>query len=82
MTTRFVGVKEFRQNMAKLSEQARKKNQRLIILKKNQPIFELRPLSKKDAVLENLTKNLKEALDDVRHNRVYTQEEMESMLGI
>jgi len=82
MTTRFVGLKEFRQNMAKISSQAQIKNQKLIILKKNQPIFELHPLSKKESILENLIKDVDEALDDVKNKRLLTQKEVENMLGV
>ena len=47
MITRFVGTKELRQNMAKIAREAQEKNERIIVLRKNQPIFELRPLSGK-----------------------------------
>ena len=82
MTTRFIGVKEFRQNMAKIAKQARKKNERLVILRKNEPIFELRPLSKKDATLERLTRDIDEARADVKAGRVYTTEQVRDMLGL
>jgi antitoxin (DNA-binding transcriptional repressor) of toxin-antitoxin stability system len=82
MVTRFIGVKEFRQNMAKLAQKARKNNERLIILRKNEPIFELRPLSKKDATLEKLMRDIEEAREDVKAGRVYTTEEVRKNLGI
>ncbi len=68
--------------MAKISSQAQIKNQKLIILKKNQPIFELHPLSKKESILENLIKDVDEALDDVKNKRLLTQKEVENMLGV
>ena len=82
MTTKFIGVKEFRQNMAKISEMARKKNQRLIVLRKNEPIFELGPLSKKDATLERLTLDIQEGLEDVKAGRVYSHEEIKDFFGL
>ncbi len=82
MTTKLIGLKEFRQNMAKYSDEARRKKQRLIILKKNEPIFELRPLSKEDAVMERLTADINEALEDVKNGDVYSQEEMEKLFGL
>lgn len=48
MNTLFIGIKEFRKNMAKVTADALENKQRVIILRKNQPIFELIPLSKKD----------------------------------
>ncbi|MBU2509387.1 type II toxin-antitoxin system Phd/YefM family antitoxin [Patescibacteria group bacterium] len=82
MTTRFVGVKELRQNMAKLTKRAKEKNERLIILRKNEPIFELRPLSKTDAKLEKLMLDIKEAQEDIKAGRLYTIEEVEKALGL
>ena len=80
--TRFIGLKEFRQNMAKFSEQAQKKGERLIILRKNKPLFELLPLSSEDAVLERLVHDIDEALEDVKQGRVYSHEEMKKMFGL
>ncbi len=48
MDTLFIGIKEFRQNMAKVTQDALDNKRRIIILRKNEPIFELIPLSKKD----------------------------------
>ncbi len=82
MTTKFIGVKEFRQNMAKISESARKNNQRLIVLRKNEPIFELRPLSKKDATLERFALDIQECLEDAKAGRVYSHEDVKNFFGI
>lgn len=82
MTTRFIGVKEFRQNMTSLSAQARRRKERLILLCNNEPIFELRPLSKQDATLEALTKDLREAEEDVRRGRTFTQGQVEKRFGL
>lgn len=82
MTTRFVGIKEFRQNLAKLAEHSRKKNERLVILNKNKPIFEVRPLSEKDATLEALMQSIQEAEEDAKAGRVYSIEAVEKNLGL
>ncbi|MDO8435650.1 MAG: hypothetical protein Q7S89_03165 [bacterium] len=80
MTTRFVGIKEFRQNMAKISEEAHRKKQRLIILRKNQLLFELRPV--KDAPLEQLLLDVEEAKEDVRKGRTYTADAVGKLLNL
>lgn len=82
MTTRFIGVKEFRRTLTSVANRARAKRERYIVLRKNEPIFELRPLSKKDATLEKLARDLAEAEADVRAGRVYTQKQVEKMLGL
>ncbi|MEK7532518.1 MAG: hypothetical protein AAB579_02865 [Patescibacteria group bacterium] len=82
MTTRFVGLKELRQNMARITNAALKKKERLIVLRKNEPLFELRPLSKKDVILERFLLSIREAEEDVKAGRVYSQEEIEKMFGL
>lgn len=82
MTTRFVGLKELRQNMARITSDAHRKKERLIVLRKNEPLFELRPLSRKDASLERLMLILREAEEDVKAGRVYTQEEIMRYFGL
>lgn len=68
--------------MARVSNEAIKKNQRLVILRKNVPLFELRPLSKKDRTIDSLLLAVEEARADVRAGRVYTQKEVEQMFGL
>jgi len=82
MTTRFIGTKELRQNMATITKQALKKNERLIVLRKNEPIFELRPLSIKDSLTESFMRDIEEARADVKAGRVYSQKEVEKMFGL
>jgi hypothetical protein len=82
MVTKFIGVKEFRQNVAKIADRSRKHNERFIILRRNEPILEIRPLSKKDATLERLMLDVQQGKEDIKQGRVYTQDEVESMLGL
>lgn len=80
--TTFVGMKELRQNMSKITARAQKKGQRLIVLRKNKPIFELRPLSEEDIYVETLGRDLEEARADVRAGRVHSQEEIMRMFNV
>lgn len=82
MTTRFIGIKELRQNMAKVSDRALKKNERVIVLRKNKPIFELKPLTGSDALVESFRRDIEEARLSVRAGNVYTQDETRKMLGL
>ena len=76
MTTELIGVREFRQNIATLYAKAKKNNWRYIILNRNQPIFKVEPLSKKDAIIEKLTQEIEEAREDVKKGRLYTMEQI------
>ncbi len=82
MTTRFIGLKELRMNMARITAEAVKKKQRLIVLRKNVPLFELRPLSKKDAEIERLLLAVKEGREDLAAGKTYSLEQMEKRLGL
>lgn len=82
MTTKFVGTKELRQNMAKITQEAQKNRQRIIVLRKNQPIFELRPLSDENALVESFRRDIEEAQADKKVGRVCTQKQMEKKFGL
>lgn len=82
MTTKFIGVREFRQNISDLYRTAQKKKLRYIVLNKNKPVFEVRPLSVKDSSLEYLLEAVQEARGDLKAGRVHSLESMEQELGI
>ncbi len=82
MTTKFIGVKEFRQNIANIAKSSKKNNQRIVILSRNTPILEVRPLSNKDFTLESLALGIQQGLDDAKAGRIYSQAQIESMLGL
>ena len=82
MTTKFIGVKDLRQNMAKITKDAQKKKERIIVLRKNKPIFELRPLSDEDIYKESFIRDVKEAVADKKAGRVKSQAQVEKMLGL
>lgn len=82
MITRFVGMKEFRQNMTRYSEQSRKKKIRFIVLRKNRPILEVSPISEKDYAYLRLKKEFDEAENQIRSGDYLTHEEIRKELGL
>ncbi len=82
MTTRVIGTKEFRKNMAKIATASIKNNDRLIVLRKNKPIFELRPLDKTSALTESFRLEIDEARKDLKSGDIYSQEEVERKIGL
>jgi antitoxin (DNA-binding transcriptional repressor) of toxin-antitoxin stability system len=82
MPTTFVGMKELRQNMARISQRATKRRERVIVLRKNKPVFELRPLSAESALVETFRQSIEEARADVKAGRTRTLEEVEKRLGL
>lgn len=82
MTTKFIGTKQLRQNMSKITKEAQKNNDRIIVLRKNQPIFELRPLSDEDVLFESFQKDINEALTDKKLGKISSQKQVEKILGL
>lgn len=82
MATEFIGMKEFRQNISTLTKRTRKKNLRYIVLNKNKPVLEVRPLDERASSLEQLAKDIAKAREDVKRGRVYTQEEIMKEFGL
>lgn len=81
MVTKMVGVKDFRQNMAKYMASGSRYGWRYVVLSRNKPIGEVRPFSKKEATLEKLAADIAEARADVKAGRVRPMEEVFRSLG-
>ncbi|MFH2105594.1 MAG: hypothetical protein ABII72_05170 [Parcubacteria group bacterium] len=71
MTTKLIGVREFRQNISALYVKAKKNNWRFVVLNRNQPIFMVEPLSKKDTIVEKLAVDIAEARRGVKEGKIY-----------
>ena len=82
MVTKLIGVKEFRQNIARYHAQAKKHGWRFIVLNRNKPMWEVRPVTEKQATLEKLAADIAEARADVKAGRVYTPDQVRNYLGI
>lgn len=82
MNTKFVGTKQLRQNMAKIANEAQKKNERIIVLRKNKPLFELRPLSDEDSLVESFRRDIEMAREQVKKGEVYSQSDVLKSLGL
>lgn len=82
MTTKLIGLKEFRQNIASFTNEARKKNIRFIVLKKNIPVLEVKAIDEKAFALEKMTTEIHEARQQVQQGKVYSQKEIMDEFGI
>lgn len=82
MITKLIGIREFRQNITNLQKKALKNNWRFVVLNRNEPVFKVEPLSKKDAIAEKLACDIEEAREDVRKGRLYDFEEVAKELGL
>jgi PHD/YefM family antitoxin component YafN of YafNO toxin-antitoxin module len=82
MTTKFVGMKDFRQNISKYTAQANSKKFKLIVLKKNVPVLEVTPIDEKDFAYTKLSKEIKKSEQEIKDGNSYTQEEVMMEFGL
>jgi len=82
MVTKLIGVKEFRQNMAKYSAAAKRNGWRYVVLSRNVPIFEVKPFSKKEAIMEKLAADIAEARQQWRDGKSLPLEEALKSIGL
>ncbi|TSC55444.1 MAG: hypothetical protein Greene101420_923 [Parcubacteria group bacterium Greene1014_20] len=84
----YVGVKEFRQNMSGHIRQSRRNKTKLMILRRNVPIFEVVPLDSvvpidmEGEIKPSILRKIEKARADVRAGRFYTHEEVKRHLGL
>lgn len=82
MITKFIGVKDFRQNMAEYTAQANKKKIKFIILKKNIPVLEVNPIDEKEYAYVKLSKELDDSEKQIKEGKFYTQKEVMKKFGL
>ncbi len=68
--------------MAKYSAKARKYGWRYVVLSRNKPIFEVKPLSDKEAILEKLAADVAEARQQWRDGKGIPLEKALKSLGL
>lgn len=71
MTTKFIQIKDFRQNIARYGATARLGKERFIVMSHSTPLFELKPF-KKDADLNSVILDIIDAKKDVAKGRLYS----------
>lgn len=82
MTTKLIGFKDFRQNLSLYTADAKIKNIRFIILKKNIPVLEVKTLDEKEFALETISAEIAEARKQAKQNKTYKQEDIMKEFGI
>ncbi|OGJ57002.1 hypothetical protein A3H22_03650 [Candidatus Peribacteria bacterium RIFCSPLOWO2_12_FULL_55_15] len=82
MTTRLIGIKQFRRDLTKLSKEARTKNVHFIVMRHSVPQFRVSPMTRKELEYEQLKADIAEARAQVRRGEGYSSDEVRAMLGI
>lgn len=75
MNTKFIGIKDFRQNIAEYAKKARSANTRFVIMNRTKPLFEIKPFVE-DTSLDSLFDEVVRAEKDIAKGNFYTHEEV------
>lgn len=82
MTTKLIGIKDFRNNITNIWKESKEKNIRYIVMYHSSPILEVNPINEDKLILENLMKDVEEARKQVEMGEIYTEDEVYKKLGI
>ena len=75
MDTKFIGIKDFRQNISSYAKKAQNSEGRFIVVNRNNPLFELKPF-KEDESLDSLFSEIVKAERDIEAGKYYTHEDI------
>lgn len=81
MNTKFIGVKEFRQNISDYAKRAQKNDTRYIVMNRNKPLFEIKAFAE-DEYLDSFVADIAKAEADVARGNYHTHEDVMKVLGI
>ncbi len=91
MTIRLIGIRQFGQNLSKFLQEAQENNVHFVVMRHGKPVANITPAKRAiaDADLEaeginvdELKNDVAEAMEDVKHGRVYSTEEARKMLQL
>lgn len=82
MTTKLIGIKQFRRDLTKLSKEARTKNVHFIVMRHSVPQFRVTPMTRKEIEYEQLKADIAEARAQAHRGEGYSSDEVRKMLGI
>lgn len=82
MKTKFVGMKEFRQNLASYTKKSRSGGIRYIVLKKNVPVLEVKPIDEKEFAKQMFKEKLDKSYEQFKRGEYYTREQIMKEFGL
>jgi hypothetical protein len=80
MTTKVIGIKEFRNNINSLWEEACKKQIRYVVMRHSVPIWEVNPIDEDALILEKFGDEILAAEKRIDNGEYTTHEELVEML--
>ena len=81
MTTKFIGIKKFRQNIGTIWKEANDNNIKYIVMHHSVPVLEVNPISKQGLIVKTLESDIENAREQIKSNDVYSEGEVYKKLG-
>ncbi len=82
-TTRTVSIRHFRENLTKFLKESQEKNVHFVVMRHSEPIAHVTPVHiDKNASLDQLEKDIARARKHVQEGKMYTPEQVRSILGL
>lgn len=82
MTTRTIGIREFRQNMTKLYKQARKQNICFIVMNHQEPVMRIEPIDEDELILEKYADQIERGIREFRRGKSIPAAKVYKRLGL
>lgn len=82
MTTKIIGIRDYRKNITSLWKEAREKNIRYIIMYHSKPVFEVNPLQDEDELIEVLRKDIEKAREQAKKGKIVSHEALMAEFGL
>ena len=81
MITKFIGIKDFRQNISDYVQRAQNSDTRFIVMNRNKPLFEIKPFAE-DEYLDSFVASVLKSEAEVNAGKFHTEEEVMKELGV
>lgn len=82
MTTKAIGIKEFRKNITSLWKESKTKQVKYIVMYHSRPILEVKLLQEKNFILEKYIGDIAHARKETQEGKLTPQEEVFKKLGL
>ena len=79
MTTRTIGIKEFRQNISKFSQE---KNVIFIVMNHMKPVFKVEPIDEDQLILEKFTEQIDRGLQEEKKGKTISSTALRKRLKL
>jgi hypothetical protein len=82
MTTRTIGIREFRQNLPQIAKKARRERISYIVMRHQTPVGRFEPIDEDELILEKYAGQIEEGLKDAEARNTISSAELRKKLSL